>query len=213
LEWSLDNDAAFPLRAQLYEPFAQLSQDDLSTSGFRTDLVVRADHPDTVFPDIQSALRRMNQEQVAYRPKTMNHIVADTLTTRRFSMVVLGVFAGLALLLASVGLYGVISYIVSQRMQEMAIRMALGADRRNVLLWVLKRGGKLAGTGTAAGAVAALLLTRIMASSSMLYAVSSYDPLTMIGGILILMFVALAACYIPARRAASIDPMKALRAE
>ena len=133
-------------------------------------------------------------------------------------MILLGAFAALALLLASVGLYGVISYLVGQRTQEMAIRMALGANRGNVLAWVLKRGAALAGIGVGAGTVAALIVTRLMASisvekSSIIYGVRPWDPLTMIGVIVVLMCVALLACYVPARRAASVDPMRALRSE
>jgi ABC-type antimicrobial peptide transport system permease subunit len=219
MQWTLDNDAGFPLRAESYISLIQLSKYSLvSTAGFTSDIVIRADHPDTVFPDVQSALRRMNARQVAYGPETMDQFIAEGLAARRFSMILLGAFAALALLLASVGLYGVISYLVGQRAQEMAIRMALGADRRDVLRWVLRRGATLAGIGVASGTVAALLVTRFMASismakSSIIYGVHPWDPFTMIGVIVVLMGVALLACYIPARRAASVDPMQALRSE
>lgn len=219
LHWGLDNDAGFPLHAQIYLPFGQLNGWQLvSTTGFFYDTLVRADHAETVFPDIQSSLRRMNAAQVAWRPLTMNQIIDGTLAARRFSMILFGAFAVLALVLASVGLYGVISYLVGQRTQEMAVRMALGADRADVLRLVLRRGARLAGVGIAAGAVAALLVTRLMAEvsvarSSLLYGVRSWDPLTMSGVILVLLFVALAASYIPARRAASVDPMRTLRSE
>ena len=219
MQWGLDNDAGFPLHAQIYVPLGQLNGWQLvSTTGFFYDVVIRADHPKTVFPDIQSSLRRMNASQVAWRPLTMDQIIADTLAARRFSMILLGAFAALALLLASVGLYGVISYLVGQRTQEMAIRMALGADRGRVLAWVMKRGVTLAGIGAAVGTIAALLVTRLMASvslakSSMIYGVHPWDPLTLIGVIALLMSIALAACYVPARRAASVDPMQALRSE
>jgi predicted permease len=219
MQWGLDNDAGFPLRAQIYRSFAQVNDGEgIPATGFTTDIVVRADHPDTAFPDIQAAMRRMNAQQVAYGPKTMDHAIADTLAARRFSMILLGAFAALALVLASVGLYGVISYLVGQRTQEMAIRMALGADRGNVLRWVLKRGVTLAGVGVGAGIIAALLVTHLMASislakSSLIYGVRPWDPITMIGVISVLMCVALAACYVPARRAASVDPMRALRSE
>ncbi|HEX4309755.1 MAG TPA: ABC transporter permease [Acidobacteriaceae bacterium] len=219
MQWGLDNDAGFPLHAQIYRPYAQINDGDgISAAGMTTDIVIRADHPDTVFPDIQAAMHRMNAQPVAYGAKTMNQIIADTLAARRFSMILLGAFAALALLLAVVGLYGVISYLVGQRTQEMAIRMALGADCGNVLRWVLRRGAALAGIGVAAGTIAALLVTHFMATlslakSSILYGVRPWDPVTMIGVIAILMTVALAASYIPARRAASVDPMRALRSE
>jgi ABC-type antimicrobial peptide transport system permease subunit len=219
MQWGLDNDAGFPLHAQIYRSYAQVNDGDgIPASGFTSDLVVRAGHADTIFPDIQSALRQMNPKQVAYGAQTMDAVIADSLAARRFSMILLGAFAALALLLASVGLYGVISYLVGQRTQEMAIRMALGADRSNVLRWVLKRGVTLAGIGVASGTVAALLVTRFMASislakSSIIYGVQPWDPVTMIGVIVVLMGVALLACYVPARRAASVDPMRALRSE
>jgi ABC-type antimicrobial peptide transport system permease subunit len=110
-------------------------------------------------------------------------------------------------------MYGVISYLVSQRTQEIGIRMALGADRGHVLRWVLKHGGRLALGGVGVGLAAALGLTQFMVRSSMLYGVRAYDPWTLIGVTALLGSVALAACYIPARRAASIDPMRALRTE
>jgi predicted permease len=219
MQWEVDADAGFSLRAQIYLPFAQEPGGNLvSTNGTATDILVRADHPAAVFADIERVLRHRNAEQVPYGAETMDQLIADTLAARRFSMILLGVFAGLALLLASVGLYGVISYLVGQRTQEMAIRMALGADRGNVLRWVLKRGSVLAFAGVGAGTVAALILTRLMASASMisgslLYGVRSWDPLTMLGVIALLLLVALAASYIPARRAASVDPMQALRSE
>jgi predicted permease len=215
LQWGLDNDAGFPVRAEMYLPLEQV---DASTTGFFYDVIVRADHPETVFPDIQIALRRMNAAQVAWRPLTMNQIIASTLAARRFSMALFGAFAVLALLLATVGLYGVISYLVGQRAQEMAVRMALGADRGDVVRLVLWRGAILAGAGVAAGTVAALLVTRAMAriaiaGSSLIYGIAPWDPLTIFGTIALLMVVALAASYIPARRAASVDPMQALRSE
>lgn len=214
MQWELDNDAAFPLHAQIYKPFAQVPGRQLvSTTGIGADIGVRTSHPETAFAGIQATLRQMNQEQVVYDPVTMNQMIASTLSARRFSMILLEVFAGLSLLLAGVGLYGVISYLVGQRTQEMAIRMALGANRRSVLAWVLRRGARLAIAGTGAGILAALILTRLMASASMLYGVRSWDPLTLVGVVTILMLIALAACYFPARRAASVDPMQALRSE
>ena len=219
LHWGLDGEAGSPLRAQIYLPLGQLDGWQLvSTTGIFSDVLVRSDRPATVFPDIQRALRRLNGTQVAWRPKTMDQVVADTLAARRFSMMLLAAFAALALLLASVGLYGVISYLVSQRTQEMAIRMALGADRGDVMRWVLRRGAALAGAGVFIGTIGALIVTRLMASvsiahSSIIYGVRPWDPLTMMAVVVVLMSVALLACYVPARRAASVDPMQALRAE
>jgi ABC-type antimicrobial peptide transport system permease subunit len=182
--------------------------------GLGTDVVIRSrGNSDTTMSDIQRVLRQMDQQQVVYDAATMNQLIADSLAAQRFSMVLLGIFAGLALLLATVGMYGVISYLVSQRTQEIGIRMALGADRGHVLCWILKHGGRLALLGVVIGLAAALALTQLMARSSMLFGVHPYDPWTMIGVTLLLTVVALAACYIPARRAMHTDPMQALRTE
>lgn len=215
MHWALDNDASFPLHAEMYLPFRQQGDGDLSFSdGLGTDVVVRSrgDSP-AMISDVQDALRQMNKEQVVYGAQTMEQLIADSLAARRFSMILLAIFAGLALLLASVGMYGVISYLVSQRTQEIGIRMALGANRADVLRWVLRAGGKLTLTGAGIGIVGALLLTRVLAPSSMIYGVRTYDPWTLIAVTVVLMFVALAACYLPARRAMRIDPMQALRTE
>jgi predicted permease len=215
MQWGLDNDASFPLHAEIYLPFMQQRDAEMSLKeGLGTDVVVRSrGESAAIVSDIQHAMRQMNQEQVVYGAKTMNQFIADSLAARRFSMILLGLFAGLALLLASVGMYGVISCLVSQRTQEIGIRIALGADRWDVLRWVLEQGGKLAVIGAGAGLAAALVLTRVMARSSMIYGVHAYDPVTLISVTAVLMTVALAACYLPARRAMRIDPMQALRAE
>jgi putative ABC transport system permease protein len=146
-----------------------------------------------------------------YGAQTMPEVISDSTATRRFSAILLGSFALVALLLSGVGIYGVISYLIGQRTHEIGIRMALGAQQSKVLCQVLGEGLKLAITGAVVGLAAAFGLTRLM--TSLLYGVSPTDPLTFTAVAALLITVALAACYIPARRAAAVDPMVALRHE
>ncbi|MFZ3329283.1 MAG: FtsX-like permease family protein, partial [Candidatus Acidiferrales bacterium] len=148
---------------------------------------------------------------VIFETKPMEDIVAESLAARRFSMILLSVFAALALLLSSIGIYGVISYVVGQRTHEIGIRMALGAQRGDVLRLMLSEGMKMALIGVAIGATVALGLTHLM--SKMLFRVSATDPVTFASVAIVLSAVALAACYIPARRAMRVHPIVALRYE
>jgi ABC-type antimicrobial peptide transport system permease subunit len=153
----------------------------------------------------------MNSEQVVYGEQTMDEIISDSISDRKFSMVLLGAFAALALLLSTIGIYGVISYLIGERTHEIGIRMALGAQRKDVLTLVLSEGVRLTLLGAAIGIAAALGLTRLMAN--LLYGVSATDPLTFTAVPIVLLGVAMLACYIPARRAMRVDPMTALRYE
>jgi putative ABC transport system permease protein len=160
---------------------------------------------------IRRKMAEVNNQQVAFDPYAYDDLISLSLSDKRFSMVLLGIFAALALVLSSIGIYGVLSYLVGQRTHEIGIRIALGAQRYDVLKLVLGEGTKTALIGVAIGLVAALGLTRLMAS--VLYGVSATDPLTFAAVAIVLSSVALAACYIPARRAMRVDPIIALRYE
>jgi ABC-type antimicrobial peptide transport system permease subunit len=182
----------------------------LSASG--TGIIVRSKTPAPgLFESIRGVFRQMNREQVLFGAQTMEETIAGSLAARRFSMVLLGAFAALALLLASIGIYGVVSYVVGQRTQEIGIRMALGARRIHVLGMILGNGARLIVAGLGAGIVAALALTRLMAS--LLFGITATDPVTFLCVSVLLIFVALLACLAPARRAIRVDPMMALRCE
>jgi predicted permease len=211
-QWGLDSDDKQALRAQLYFPYMQLPDEAMRLSSTGTGVLVRFEgDTQSAGAAIRSALKGMNSEQVMYGVQTMEEIISDSLAARRVSMMVLAVFAALALGLASMGIYGVISYVVGQRTHEIGIRMALGAKQAEVLRMVLSDGLRMTMIGVAMGLLAALGLTRLMAN--LLFGVSATDPLTFAGMGMILTVVALAACYVPARRAMRVDPMVALRYE
>jgi predicted permease len=167
--------------------------------------------PASVNAGTREAIRSVDPDLPIAKVAPLTVIVKDSLTQSRFSMLLLGAFGALALILASIGIYGVISYSVGQRTREIGVRMALGAQRRNVLGLVLGQGARLAGLGIAIGLVAAIGVTRLMAS--LLFGVAPRDPLTFFAVPVLLMAIALLACYIPARRAMRVDPMVALRYE
>jgi ABC-type antimicrobial peptide transport system permease subunit len=164
-----------------------------------------------IFDSIRHSVQQVNSEQVVYAVQTMTQILGDSTASQRFSAILLGAFAAVALLLSSIGIYGVISYLVGQQTREIGIRMALGAQRKDVLHLILGAGVKAALLGIGIGIAAAVGLTRLM--SGMLYGVTATDPLTFVGVAVLLVTVALFACYIPARRAMRVDPMVALRYE
>ena len=211
-QWGLDSDDTEQLRAQLYFPFMQLPDHVMALAPVGMRVVVRSrGSAPAVFDSIRHTVQQMNSEQVVSGVQTMDEIISSSIASQRFSMILFGAFAALALLLSSIGIYGVISYLVGQQTREIGLRMALGAQRRDVLQLILGKGVKSALLGVAIGIAAALALTRLMAG--MLYGVTATDPLTFAVVALLFLTIALAACYIPARRAMRVDPMVALRYE
>jgi predicted permease len=209
--WGLD-ESTRPIHAEMYLPFMQISDKFLPLVVNGATVVVRTKGaPAAALGAIREEVSKLDSRQVMYDAMTMEEVVTRSVRAQRFSMILLGAFALLALLLASIGIYGVISYLVGQRVNEIGIRMALGAQRKDILRMIVGEGARLAAIGSGIGILAALGLTRLMASQ--LYAVSATDPITFTGVAIILVGVALFACYIPARRAMRVDPMVALRYE
>lgn len=211
-QWGLDTDDTEQLRAQLYFPFMQLPDKIMAQAPFGMRVVLRTRGPEAGMTDaVRRSLQQVNSEQVIYGTQTMDEIISSSIANRKFSMVLLGSFAALALLLSMIGIHGVISYLVGQQTREIGIRIALGAQRRDVFRLVLGDGAKMALLGIAVGTAGAFGLTHLMAD--MLYGISATDPVTFACVALALILVALAACYIPARRAMRVDPLVALRYE
>ena len=164
-----------------------------------------------LLPQVQAAIEAVNPNLPLAEVRTLDAILAQSMARTSFTLVMLAIAAAVALALGVVGIYGVISYVVSQRTREIGVRMALGADRRNVRRMVLRQGVILAGIGVVIGLVAAVGLTRFM--SSLLYGVEATDPVTFAAVAALLTAVALVASYLPAVRASRTDPLVALRCE
>ena len=213
-QWGLDSDLNEQLRAQIYFSCVQMPDDYIVgvPGGGGTFLAVRSALPlEQLVTALRQKSREINSDQAIYNVQTMDSVISASLAARRFSMALLASFALLALLLSSIGIYGVISYVVGQKTREIGLRIALGASRSAVMRMILTQGGKLAAAGVILGLAASFALTRLM--SAMLFGVSASDPLTFVIVATLLTAVALAACYIPARRAMRVDPMEALRHE
>jgi predicted permease len=210
-QWGLDDKPA--MHSEFYLPFRQIPDKYMSRANRSTTVVLRSTgEPLSLVDTIRREIQQMNSEQVMFGAKTMDDIVYNqSVMAQRFSMILLGAFAAVALLLASVGIYGVVSYIVGQRTHEIGIRIALGAQQTHVMRWVLSEGARMALTGVGIGLGAALVLTRLMAG--LLYGISTMDPLTFVAVAVLLMVVAMVASYIPAWRAMRVDPIVALRHE
>jgi len=175
-------------------------------------IFVRGQLDESRIPDqVRELVQSINPELPVFGAMTLPGVVSGSLSQRRFSMEMVLLFALTALLLAGLGIYGTISYLVSERTHEIGIRLALGANRSKIMRMILRQGLELAIAGAAVGLIGALIVSRLMAG--VLYGVAPYDPLTFVGVTLVLTAVALAACYIPARRATRVDPMFALREE
>ena len=190
----------------MFIPYAQTKFNNFAS------FIVRTRHPPMLsLPDARSTLRSLDANLPLLGPETMDSVVADSLSGWRFHAILLGAFGALALLIAAIGVYGVISYSVAQRTHEIGVRMTLGAQRGDVMRLVIGQGALLAGVGILVGVGAAFGLTRLMAS--MLYGVKPTDPLTFSAVAILLTLSALLACYIPTQRAMHVDPMVALKYE
>jgi putative ABC transport system permease protein len=190
------------------EVYAPYLQESLS---YMAIIIKAAADPTSLATTARGEILAIDKDQPVTNIQPMGQVITGSLAARRFNMLLLGVFAAVALILASVGIYGVMSYTVSQRTHEMGIRMALGASSRDVLGLVIGQGMALAGLGVIVGLATSAMLTRVL--TTLLYDVSATDPLTFAAISSLLAMVALVACYLPARRATKVDPMVALRYE
>jgi putative ABC transport system permease protein len=210
--WGLDADDTAKIRDQIYFPVLQVPDKFLSEAVAGLTLVLRTGpEPLSMVSAVRTQVAGPTRDQPVYAVRTMEQIISGSLAERRFTMLLLIIFAATALLLAAVGIYGVMSYTVTRRTHELGIRTTLGASRGEIVGLVLRQGMKLAAIGMAAGLLAAVALTRLMAG--LLYGVRPADPATLGAVILLLGAIAFLACYIPARRATAVDPVVALRCE
>jgi predicted permease len=211
-QWGPGPDRPSAVEAQFYYPFMQLPEKLMPMVANGVAVVLRtAGDPAMVMGPVRRAVEQNDSREIIYAVQTLDEVIAGSFAARRLSMILLGIFAALALLLSCVGIYGVISYVVGQRTHEIGVRVALGAQRRDVMRLVLGEGARMALIGVAVGIAAALGLTRLMANQ--LFGVTPQDPLTFTIVAIVLTLVALLACYLPARRAVRVDPMVALRYE
>jgi putative ABC transport system permease protein len=211
-QWGPAGDSASTIQAQFFYPFMQLPEKvmPLAAGGAAVVLRTRGD-PTAIMGAVRSAVAQLDPREIIYGVQTMQGVLDGSLAPRRLSMLLLGAFAALALLLSCIGIYGVISHLVGQRTHEIGVRMALGAQPGDVMRLILGQGVRMAFLGVLIGIAAALALTRLMANQ--LFGVSSHDPLTFAAVGALLTVVALLACYVPARRAVHVDPLVALRYE
>jgi predicted permease len=201
-----------PRTPQFYLNFNQVPPDRLPTQVRRINVLTRTEvEPSSLASAVRGEIAALNKDQAVFNVRTMDQVVGQSVAPRRFSMMLLSVFAIVALALASIGIYGMMSYAVAQRTREIGLRMTLGAQRGNVLRLVIGQGMRLAIVGVVLGLIASFALTRTM--NNLLFGVSATDPLTFVSIALLLGLVALLACWVPARRATKVDPIVALRYE
>lgn len=211
-QWGIDNDESSAIQAQFDYPIMQLPEKLMPLVADAVAVVLRTEgDPAAAMAYVRRAVNELDSREVIYNVQTLDEVISNSFAARRLSMILLSVFAALALVLASGGIYGVISYLVGRCTHEIGVRMALGAEKQHVLRLIIGHGTRMALTGVALGTVAALALTRLMAHQ--LFGVSPQDPLTFAGVALVLLLVAVSACYFPARRAVTVDPLVALRHE
>jgi predicted permease len=210
LSW--DADAQSKVRFQMYTDYNQIPDRFFAQATSAMSLVVRtSSDPSSVISSVRNQVLDVDKDQPVYNIKPMSDLIAASMSQQRFAMMLLAVFAGVSLVLSSVGVYGVMSYSVTQRSHEIGIRMALGARGPDVMNLVVGQGLRLVIAGIATGLAGAFALTRVM--SSLLFGVSATDPLTFAVTSIVLTGVALGACFVPARRAIKVDPMEALRCQ
>src|SRR5262249_35109726 len=200
-QYGLDSEKTM----QLYVPHAE------NAGGSMTLVIRTAAEPAALAPAVRSEVLAIDKDQPVSGVRTMEQILADSMAGRRFSMSLLTLFAGIALALAAIGVYAVLSYSVAERKHEFGIRLALGAPRRAVLWLIVKQGITRALAGAVAGVIAALGVARLLAN--LLFGVKGHDLATLSLAAIVITAVAFVACYIPARRAARLDPVIALKCD
>jgi predicted permease len=210
--WGLANDDQAQVRAQFYYPFAQVPDPLVRRWSELMSIAVRTTIPPTsVLGSLRRAVRGSTGDRVLYEIRTVEQLANDSLSRQKFLLLLLGIFAGLAMLLACIGIYGLLAYLTSQRVPEIGLRMALGASARDVLGMVLRQSAQIILVGVAAGAIGAVIAARILESS--VAGVRSIEPLTFAAMVALLIAAAFLASFIPARRASRVDPMTAMRQE
>jgi putative ABC transport system permease protein len=211
-----DEPLGQPVQLHVYRPYLQMADLFFEDSRFgevrsMNLAVLSQTDPASLTSAVIGQIHSLDPDLAVAHIRTMAQVISSSVAGPRFNTLLLGVFAGVALFLAAIGIYGVMAYAITQQTHEIGIRLALGAQPRNVLQLVLRRGVRLAGVGATFGVAAALALTRLIAG--LLYDVSATDPFTFSCVVILLLAIALLACYVPARRAMRVDPMVALRYE